>query len=113
LSDERVERRLAAILAADVAGYSRLMGSNEEGTLAQLKTIRKAFVDPTIAIYGQVIGDKISALRQGNLDALAREENDSRATCIPLLEAAQGPNSLAIMSVNGLASVQSGAYSCK
>jgi adenylate cyclase len=44
-----VERRLAAILAADVAGYSRLMGANEEGTLAQLKAIRNALVDPTIA----------------------------------------------------------------
>jgi adenylate cyclase len=49
LSNERVERRLAAILAADVAGYSRLMGANEEGTLAQLKAIRNALVDPTIA----------------------------------------------------------------
>ena len=35
----RVERRLAAILAADVAGYSRLMGEDEEGTLAALKAI--------------------------------------------------------------------------
>ena len=34
---ERVERRLAAVLAADVAGYSRLIGADEEGTLAQLK----------------------------------------------------------------------------
>ena len=34
MSGERVERRLAAILAADVAGYSRLMGADEEGTLA-------------------------------------------------------------------------------
>ena len=33
--DQRVERRLAAILAADVAGYSRLMGADEEGTLAR------------------------------------------------------------------------------
>src|SRR6266478_2385662 len=41
LSEERVERRLAAILAADIAGYSRLMGANEEGTLAQLKSISK------------------------------------------------------------------------
>jgi adenylate cyclase len=56
LSDERVERRLAAILAADVAGYSRLMGANEEGTLAQLKTIRKALVDPTIAAHrGRIV----------------------------------------------------------
>jgi class 3 adenylate cyclase/pimeloyl-ACP methyl ester carboxylesterase len=43
-----VERRLAAILAADVAGYSRLMGTDEEGTLAQLKGHRQALVDPKI-----------------------------------------------------------------
>jgi adenylate cyclase len=46
---ERMERRLSAILAADVAGYSRLMGLDEEGTLAQLKAIRRALVDPRIA----------------------------------------------------------------
>jgi TolB-like protein/class 3 adenylate cyclase len=46
-----VERRLAAILAADIAGYSRLMGTNEEGTLAQLKSIRTALVDPAIAAH--------------------------------------------------------------
>jgi hypothetical protein len=40
LSGERVERRLAAILAADVAGYSRLMGQDEAGTLARLKARR-------------------------------------------------------------------------
>ena len=56
MSDERVERRLAAILAADVAGYSRLMGANEEGTLAQLKSIRKALVDPTIVAHrGRIV----------------------------------------------------------
>jgi adenylate cyclase len=43
---EQVERRLAAVLAADVAGYSRLMGADEEGTLARLKAIRKSLVDP-------------------------------------------------------------------
>ena len=43
-----VERRLAAILAADVAGYSRLMGMDEEGTLAQLNGHRQALVDPKI-----------------------------------------------------------------
>jgi TolB-like protein/tetratricopeptide (TPR) repeat protein len=48
LSYERVERRLTAILAADVAGYSRLMGADEEGTLAQLKTHRRALLDPKI-----------------------------------------------------------------
>ena len=41
-------RRLAAILAADVAGYSRLMGVDEEGTLAELKTIRRELSDPKV-----------------------------------------------------------------
>ena len=45
LSSEHVERRLAAILAVDVAGYSRLMGVNEEDTLAQLKAVRRTLVD--------------------------------------------------------------------
>src|SRR5664279_2522444 len=45
----RVERRLAAVLAADVAGYSRPMGVDEEGTLARLKAVRRTLVDPTIA----------------------------------------------------------------
>jgi TolB-like protein/class 3 adenylate cyclase/tetratricopeptide (TPR) repeat protein len=49
VTGERVERRLAAVLAADVAGYSRLMGADEEGTLARLKAVRKTLVDPTIA----------------------------------------------------------------
>jgi tetratricopeptide (TPR) repeat protein len=47
--DARVERRLAAILAADVAGYSRLMGTDEEGTLAALKACRRELIDPKIA----------------------------------------------------------------
>src|SRR5579871_2709368 len=45
----RVERRLAAVLAADVAGYSRLMGADEVGTLAALKATRREIVDPAIA----------------------------------------------------------------
>src|SRR6516162_4424390 len=48
LATGRVERRLAAILAADVAGYSRLMGADEEGTLAALKAIRRELADPKI-----------------------------------------------------------------
>ena len=42
-------RRLAAILAADVVGYSRLMGADEEGTLERLKALRRELVDPKIA----------------------------------------------------------------
>src|ERR1700746_3604970 len=45
-SKARVERRLAAILAADVAGYSRLMGEDEEGTLAALRGVRRELADP-------------------------------------------------------------------
>jgi adenylate cyclase len=56
LSDERVDRRLAAVLAGDIAGYSRLMGRDEEGTLAQLKVLRKTIVDPGIAAHhGRIV----------------------------------------------------------
>jgi adenylate cyclase len=56
LTSERVERRLAAVLAADVAGYSRLMGRDEEGTLARLKSHRKSLVDPVIAAHrGRIV----------------------------------------------------------
>jgi hypothetical protein len=49
-------RRLAAILAADVAGYSRLMGADEEGTLERLKSLRRELVDPTIAEHkGRIV----------------------------------------------------------
>ncbi len=44
-----MERRLTAILAADVVGYSRLMGEDEEGTLQRLKSLRKELVQPNIA----------------------------------------------------------------
>ncbi len=51
-----MERRLTAVLAADVAGYSRLMGADEEGTLARLKAVRKGIVDPAIASHrGRIV----------------------------------------------------------
>ena len=53
---ERVERRLAAILAVDVAGYSRLMEADEEGTLAALRAIRRELGDPKIAEHrGRIV----------------------------------------------------------
>src|SRR6202044_81493 len=56
MTGARVERRLAAILAADVVGYSRLMGRGEEGTLAPLKEWRRARVDPKIAEHrGRIV----------------------------------------------------------
>jgi adenylate cyclase len=51
-----VTRRLAAILAADVAGYSRLMGQDEEGTLERLKALRADLIDPNIAEHhGRIV----------------------------------------------------------
>jgi adenylate cyclase len=56
MAEARVERRLAAILAADVAGYSRLMGVDEEGTLAALKAARREIIDPEIAEHrGRIV----------------------------------------------------------
>jgi TolB-like protein/class 3 adenylate cyclase len=74
LTSERVERRLAAVLAADVAGYSRLMGADEEGTLARLKAVRKTLVDPAIASHrGRIVkttGDGILVEFASAVDAV-------------------------------------------
>jgi TolB-like protein/class 3 adenylate cyclase/Tfp pilus assembly protein PilF len=56
MAEQRVERRLAAILAGDVAGYSRLMGADEEGTLARLNAHRREFLEPKVAEYrGRIV----------------------------------------------------------
>jgi len=52
---ERVNRKLAAILAADVVGYSRLMGADEAGTLAALKRHREAIFDPAVAAHSAAL----------------------------------------------------------
>jgi adenylate cyclase len=61
MSEERVNRKLAAILAADVVGYSRLMGADEEGTLSALKQHRQSVFDPAVAAHNgrivKLIGD--------------------------------------------------------
>src|SRR5215831_177080 len=56
MANPHVERRLAAILAADVAGYSQLMGADEEGTLAALKARRQDILQPLVAKHhGRVV----------------------------------------------------------
>jgi adenylate cyclase len=74
MSPKRVERRLAAILAADVAGYSRLMGADEEGTLRALKAIRSELTDPKIAEHrGRIVkttGDGLLVEFASVVDAL-------------------------------------------
>ncbi len=52
VAEERIQRRLAANLAADVIGYSRLMGSDEEGTLARLNALRSEFLHPKTRPFG-------------------------------------------------------------
>ncbi len=52
MAEERVQRRLAAILAADVVGYSRMMEADEVGTLARLKTLQTELIQPNIAEDG-------------------------------------------------------------
>ena len=51
MAEERLQRRLAAILSADVVGYSRLMGIDEAGTLARLKSMRRELIDPLVAAH--------------------------------------------------------------
>ena len=74
MSDIAVTRRLAAILAADVVGYSRLMGANEISTLESLKAHRRALIDPTIAgHHGRIVkttGDGILVEFASVIDAV-------------------------------------------
>src|SRR6266508_3956968 len=64
MGEEQVERRLAAILAADVVGYSRLMEANEERTMGALRLHRREFFDPTVAKHAgrifKVMGDGVN-----------------------------------------------------
>ena len=74
MAEERTERRLAAILAADIAGYSRLIGRDEEGTLRALRALRRELIDPAIAAHrGRVVkttGDGMLVEFLSVLDAL-------------------------------------------
>src|SRR5215471_12806561 len=67
-------RRLAAILAADVAGYSRLIGADEEGTLGRLRALRAELIDPKIAAHnGRLVkttGDGLLVEFSSVVDAL-------------------------------------------
>jgi class 3 adenylate cyclase/TolB-like protein len=89
---ERVERRLTAILAADVVGYSRLIGADEEGTLAALKAVRRELVDPAICEHRgrlvKTIGDGLLIEFASVVDAVRfavalQREMAARNTDIP------------------------------
>ncbi len=75
MSNESVERRLTTILAADVVGYSRLMGDDEAGTLAELKAHRKELIEPKAAQYHgrtiKLMGDGVLMEFGSIVDAVA------------------------------------------
>src|SRR6201987_5996738 len=75
MASDQVRRKLAAILAADIAGYSRLMGADEAGTLARLKACRSELIDPKNRQYrGRVVkttGDGILIEFQRVVDAVS------------------------------------------
>ena len=84
MSSDHVERRLAAILAADVAGSCRLIGIDEEGTLARLKALRRTLFDPKIAEHhGRVVkntGDGAIAEFASVVDAVRCADEIQRST---------------------------------
>ena len=53
-------RKLAAILAADVVGYSQLAGSDEDRTLARLRTLRSDLIDPTVAVLTDALEHRVT-----------------------------------------------------
>ena len=74
MAEERAQRRLAAILAADVVGYGRLMEQDEAGTLAALKQRRKDVLDPLVAQHRgrivKVMGDGVLVEFASAVDAV-------------------------------------------
>src|SRR5271156_912466 len=74
MTEQRINRRLAAVLAADVVGYSRLMGADEAGTLAALKRHGEAVFDPAVAAHSgrivKLIGDGVIAEFGSVVDAV-------------------------------------------
>jgi len=92
--EQRVDRRLKTILAADVVGYSGLMGADEAGTLAQLKIHRKDLIEPKTAEYhGRIVklmGDgKLmefgSVVDAVNFAVNVQQATDGRAVVRPLV----------------------------
>src|SRR5256714_14982100 len=97
MPEDRVDRRLAAIFAGDIAGYSRLMGADEEGTLRQLKVHRKELIDRKITEHrGRIVkttGDGMLVEFVSVVDAVRcavdvqrsmaeRNNNEPAETCI-------------------------------
>jgi len=77
MENTTVQRRLAAILAADIVGYSRLMHADEVGTLAVLKAHRRQLIDPTIAAHS---GPRCASQQNRAPDFRSGSEGDTRSS---------------------------------
>ena len=112
-------RKLVAILAADVVGYSRLAGCDEDRTLARLRALRSDLIDPTIAVHhgrvvkrtgdGSIVNSQAERSRywrafvKRNLTSLTRKQFVRRvAKCSSLAERKSGLNEFSIAIVAGL-----------
>ena len=87
MAEERINRKLAAILAADVVGYSRLMGADEAGTLSALKRHREVVFDPAVAAHNgrivKLIGDGTIVEFGSVVDAVNCALAVQRSTALP------------------------------
>jgi adenylate cyclase len=63
MAEERLQRRLAAIMSADMVDYSRLMGMDEAGTLSRLNALRRELIDPAIASHWAVSSSSWATVR--------------------------------------------------
>ena len=101
---ERVNRKLAAILAADVVGYSRLMGADEAGTLAALKRHREAIFDPAVAAHSgrivKLIGDGVIAEFGSVVDAVSCALSVQRSSATTPDKSASQPTIVLRIGIN-------------
>jgi adenylate cyclase len=104
MTEQRVNRRLAAILAADVVGYSRLMGADEAGTLAALKRHREVVFDPAVAAHNgrivKLIGDGVIAEFGSVVDAVSCALSVQRSSARTLDQSASQPAIVLRIGIN-------------
>jgi adenylate cyclase len=104
MTERRVNRRLAAILAADVVGYSRLMGADEAGTLAALKRHREVVFDPAVAAHNgrivKLIGDGVIAEFGSVVDAVSCTLSVQRSSARTLDQSASQPAIVLRIGIN-------------
>ena len=102
--EERVNRKLAAILAADVVGYSRLMGAGEAGRLAALKRHREAVFDPAVAAHNgrvvKLIGDGVIAEVGSVVDAVSCALSVQRSSATTPDQSASQPTIVLRIGIN-------------